>query len=111
MPYDHGEPIYHSEPHTPNMMYDVVSWEFDNNTGDVVIRCETMHMLRFFDEHQLGGLSKEDLLKLYHSPLSTIEDVRKYKTDKIVEKFNQFVRYRVDNQLFDYDTPFDYETE
>ncbi|XP_076956093.1 uncharacterized protein LOC143631129 [Bidens hawaiensis] len=33
MPADHGEPIYHGEPFTANMLYDFVAWEFENGTG------------------------------------------------------------------------------
>lgn len=60
MPEDHGEPIYHGEPFTPNMLYDFVALEFDNRTGEVAIHCGTMHTLHFFDKHEMAGLDKED---------------------------------------------------
>lgn len=70
-----------------------------------------MYHIRFFDEHELATLSKEDLLKLYHSPMDTVDDVRKENTDRIVEKFNKFVHHNVDNQLYVYESAFEYEID
>jgi len=86
-------------------------WEFDNSTGETIIHCEDMHFLRFFDEHELVALGKEDLLKLYNSPLAIVEDILYDNTDGIVEKFNKFVHYLVDNQLFNCESGYDYETD
>lgn len=111
MPKNHGEPIFHGMLFNPNIFNDFVAWEFDNSSGEVFIHYDSMHHLCFFDKHELASLSKEDLLKLYKLPLSTIEDYRRDNTDHIVEKLNKFVRFFVENQPFHQDEVLEYETD
>lgn len=55
------------------------------------------------------GFSEVNIMKLYKSPLSTIEDPYRPNTDLIVEKFKRFVRYVIENQLIDHPDTLKYE--
>lgn len=76
--------IYHGEPYISNTLRDFIGWEPDNKTGEVVIHCKNMHEIRVFNEHELTGLHKEDMLNLYNSPLRTVEDIGCQNKDRIV---------------------------
>lgn len=51
------------------------------------------------------------LVEVVNSPLGTVEDVHRGNSDQIVEKFNRFVHFLVDKQLYENEEGFDYETD
>lgn len=82
------------------MFEQFIYWEFYSDISEAIIHFKDMKFLCFFGDHELVVLNKEDLLNLYNSLLGSAEDVRHDTNEAIVEKFNMFVRYLVDNILY-----------